>query len=512
MRAFDAICATEWLMTESALRAVLAIANRENTDYQAVATQTGARLDYTRTVEMRGTTAVIPIQGPMFRYANLMTEMSGATSVATIAKDFTAALQNPAVKSILLDIDSPGGQAQGIGELAGIIAAGRGQKPIEAYIGGYGCSAAYWIAAAADALTVDAMAVVGCLGAVSTVPDPERTTSHQIEFVSSQTPRKRADPRTEAGRTDIQRTVDSMAEVFLQDVARLRGTTYETVCDQYGQGGVFVGQEAVDAGMVDHVGTFEGVVSRLNNAQRPAIAPQRVAAHGGGPMSLMDKWREFTANLTPEDLRLEGPAPTPTPEPTPPPPSATGLPSGNPLLAASPPAGMTEEEAAHVRALSEENIALQARVAQLEADKRDARFRDMVLGKGGEGDGAAWLGTAESHLTILQALAAAEGGEESPAFLTYCQEQRALAAQEREAKRLASLQQTYGKGPAPASTVLTGSAMAEIDAKVATYQTEHPGTARGDALQAIIKAEPALYARYQQERRKQIPGVVEVGS
>lgn len=505
MRALEAICATEWLITESALRQILAIANRENTDYHLVAAQSGAKLDYTRRVEMRGTTAVIPIDGPIFRYASLFTEFSGGTTVETVAKDFHAALSNPQVKAILLNIDSPGGQANGIGELAGMIAAGRGQKPIEAYVGGASCSAAYWLASAADRITANEMAMVGCLGARCAVLDPDKTNSREIDFVSSQTPRKLADPRTEQGRGDIQRNIDMMAEVFLRGVAANRGVSYEHVCEHYGQGAVFIGQEALDAGMVDDLGTYEGVLTRLANIARPAAAPQRVAAQGGGAMGLMDKWREFTANLTPEDLSLEmdGAANA----------TAALVPGATILSAAPAPAGMTDEEAAEVQAMREQNATLAARVQQLEADKREARFRAMILGQGGADDGGhAWLGTPESHLTILQALAAQEGGEESPAFLAYCQERRAQAAQEAEAKRLSTLQATYGKNPAPAISAAQGSAMAEIDARVARYQEQHPDAERGAALSAVIRAEPTLYARYQAERKHKIPGVVEVAN
>jgi ClpP class serine protease len=63
--------------------------------------------------KIREGAAVIPVVGPLFRYANIFTAISGASSYEVLAKDFTSALENPDVHSIILDIDSPGGEVNG---------------------------------------------------------------------------------------------------------------------------------------------------------------------------------------------------------------------------------------------------------------------------------------------------------------------------------------------------------------------------------------------------------------
>src|SRR5699024_5901761 len=127
------------------------------------------QLEHTHTVTNRNGVAVIPVTGPIFRYANLFTRISGATSTEVLATDIQAALDDPSIKSIVLNIDSPGGVASGINELANLIYAGRDKKKITAYIGGTGASAAYWIASAAHEVVIDDIGLAGSIGAALSV-------------------------------------------------------------------------------------------------------------------------------------------------------------------------------------------------------------------------------------------------------------------------------------------------------------------------------------------------------
>lgn len=274
MRAVEAICSNEWAIREDFLRLMLKISMREdpldqdalNTLIQpvhAVSTQAGSLLTGTDTIEVRDGVAIVPVTGPIMRYATLFSKISGATSVDMIARDFTTALQDRSIKSILLNIDSPGGQVNGIGELADIIHAARGIKPVYAYIGHEGASAAYWLAAAADKIYASKTSIVGSIGCVAAFPDPKAqpAESKHIEIVSSQSPNKRVDVSTKEGRSHIQALVDDLAQVFVDSVATFRGVTSDYVIEHYGQGGVFVGLRALDAGLVDGISSFEEVLS-----------------------------------------------------------------------------------------------------------------------------------------------------------------------------------------------------------------------------------------------------------
>ena len=216
----------------------------------------------TNAASIRDGVAVIKVSGPLFRYANLMTRVCGATSYELLAQDFNKAVQDPNIKGILLDIDSPGGEVNGCSELSDMIYQARGKKPIIAYASGACCSGAYWIASACDKIFAADTAILGSIGVVSIFEkdDEDKT----IEIVSSQSPNKRSNINTEEGRAKIQARVDELAEVFISKVARNRNITADDVVKNFGEGDVSVGQHAVRQGLADGLSSFEAIVTNFN--------------------------------------------------------------------------------------------------------------------------------------------------------------------------------------------------------------------------------------------------------
>jgi signal peptide peptidase SppA len=239
-----------------------------------VAAQIGRPLENTRRVEVRDGVAVVSIVGPVFRYANLFTEVSGATSIDVLARDFNEALTNPNVRAVLLNVNSPGGEADGVNELSRMIYEARGRKPVVAYVGGIAASGAYWIASAADEVVAEESALFGSIGVVATLRDTRGRDAKAgvatYEIVSSQSPFKRPDPATEEGREQIQAIVDSQAEIFINAIARNRGVDPEHVQSDFGRGNLVPASQAIVAGMTDRLGTFESTLAALAaRFQRP---------------------------------------------------------------------------------------------------------------------------------------------------------------------------------------------------------------------------------------------------
>lgn len=273
MKAFELAAGRAWAMAEEHLFTLLQIAAREGEGPEAVALRLGRPLENTRTVELHGNVAVVPLTGPMFRRANLFTEISGATSTEVFAQDFRTALEDPAVTAIVLDVSSPGGEAAGVNEVADAIHAARGVKPIVAYVGDMAASGAYWIASAADRIVMDATASVGSIGVITQyVRYPDKPGVRVTQIVSSQSPNKNLDPETDAGRAAIQKRVDAMAEVFIGAIARNRGTTPALVAERFGQGGIELGKAAVALGMADQLGSLDSVLAGLSGSPRPGLA------------------------------------------------------------------------------------------------------------------------------------------------------------------------------------------------------------------------------------------------
>lgn len=341
MRLFNFLAGQPWAITADYAQRMVEIyelalerkAKGEELDKQALEKQLGRPLDNTRTVTVRDGVATIPVEGPLFRRADMFTEISGATTVESLAKDFNAALDDPAVKSIVLYIDSPGGEVNGTNEFSDMIFAARGSKPVIAYVAHAGASAAYWIASAADEVVVDATAAVGSIGVIAAVRDPTKEKSKDIRFVSSQSPNKNPDPTTTSGKSQIQAHVDDLAQVFVDTIARNRNVSSETVVKDFGGGGLLVGQKAVDAGLADRVGSYESVLSELQSGERISSKSKTHAADNGAKTMSENQsstlWQRFVAGLKGDEAKAmlaenEGRIPSaPTIPSSPPPPAAS---------------------------------------------------------------------------------------------------------------------------------------------------------------------------------------------
>lgn len=283
-RVLDAICTAQWLITDEWLQTIVSIADRSQSDIQAVLAARGEPLANTVSVVMRDGVAVMPVRGPIFRYANLFTMMSGATSLEMLATDFGQAVANPAVKAIVLEVDSPGGMAAGISEFAGQVRAAAQVKPVIAYVSDLGASAAYWIAAAASELVISDTASVGSIGVV--MQAMRSVEDGTIKIVSSQSPLKHTRPDSEAGQRLFQQQINEKAQVFIDAVAAYRGVTADKVVNDFGQGFVLVGATAVAAGMADRLGSLESIIAGLSGDKR---------------------MRKLTMNITRESIAAEHP-------------------------------------------------------------------------------------------------------------------------------------------------------------------------------------------------------------
>jgi len=262
-RAFELAASRPWLMLPDALDGLMAIADRQG-DPEALEARLGRQLENTRAVTVRNGVAIIPVVGPIMRYANLFTRISGATSTQELATDFQTALDDPKVKAIVFNVDSPGGEANGINELSDMIHAARGKKPIKAYGGGSVASGAYWVASAADELVVDDTALMGSIGVVVEVLTREaREGEKRWTITSRNAPNKRPDISTEEGRAEISKTIDALGDVFVAKVARNLGVDADKVPAMGDHGGLMVGAAAVKAGLAHRLGSLETLIAEL---------------------------------------------------------------------------------------------------------------------------------------------------------------------------------------------------------------------------------------------------------
>lgn len=213
--------------------------------------------------------AVLPLFGTIFPRANMMTEISGATSAESFGAQFSQLMADPNINAIVLDVDSPGGQIGGVQELASKIFAARGTKPIVAVANHLMASAAYWIGTAADEVVVTPSGEVGSIGVFAAHSDMSKAMEMdgvKVSMISAgkyKTEGNPYQPLSEEALASIQGRVNDAYDMFINAVARNRGANPDEVRNGFGEGRTVGAQQAVKLGMADRVGTLEETVSRL---------------------------------------------------------------------------------------------------------------------------------------------------------------------------------------------------------------------------------------------------------
>jgi len=214
--------------------------------------------------------AVIPMHGVMAKRMNLFTRISGGVSTELVTKALDQALGDPDVSGILLDIDSPGGVIDGVQELGDRVFDGRNQKPIVAYTDGMMASAAYWVGSAADRIYISGGTVMtGSIGVVATHVDYSqyekklgiKTTevyAGKYKRITSQ-----YKPLSKEGRQNLQDMVDYLYTVFVDEIAKHRGVSSNTVLEDMADGKIFIGKQGIDASLVDGVSTRDRIINKI---------------------------------------------------------------------------------------------------------------------------------------------------------------------------------------------------------------------------------------------------------
>lgn len=261
-----------WYIREETMDVMLGILERrmrnEALDPETLA-MVMARQDerqYSDTQNVRGI-GVLPLHGPIFPKANLMTQMSGATSIEEFRADFRSLMANDFVSTIVMDVDSPGGHADMIPEMAAEIRAARDIKPIIAVANTNMCSAAMFLAAQASKVYSTESGMVGSIGTLLVHTDESR--KDEIEGIkktyihAGEYKTELAGPLSEGAKGRLQDWVDHHYAMFVNNMAEGRGTTAEDVIENYGKGSILTPAQAQSVGMIDGVQSLDHVLGRL---------------------------------------------------------------------------------------------------------------------------------------------------------------------------------------------------------------------------------------------------------
>lgn len=216
-----------------------------------------------------GSVAILPIYGVLTPRATLFSDISGGTSVESFRNDFSEAVNDDDISGIVLDVNSPGGSTELITELAADIRAAREVKPVVAIANTQAASAAYHLASQATELFVTPSGNVGSIGVFAAHEDISKALEEagvKTTLISAGRFKTEGNPYEPLGaeaKRAIQHRVDDHYAIFVRDVAAGRGVDESTVRSGYGEGRVLHAGDALAAGMVDGVQTFDATVGAL---------------------------------------------------------------------------------------------------------------------------------------------------------------------------------------------------------------------------------------------------------
>ena len=228
--------------------------------------------------------ALIPIEGMLMKKAAGLMAYSGMCTYEDITEQFSAAIDDPSVRAVLLAIDSPGGQTHGVFELSDLIHSARGSKPIYAAADDLAASAAYCIACSADRVFVTRTGAVGSIGVMSLHTDQsglDAKLGMKYTYISAgkgKTEGNPHEPLSDKAYATVKAEVDRQYGMFVDAVARGRRISADAVV---AAGAACYFADSAVPMLADQVGTLDDALEALEAKISTAPARSFTTSSGG---------------------------------------------------------------------------------------------------------------------------------------------------------------------------------------------------------------------------------------
>ena len=227
-----------------------------------------------------GNVAVLNINGVIMPKESQLSRWFGLSTCEGISRIVGQLCNDESVSVIVLNMDTPGGSVAGIDELTTELRDLRGKKKIVAVSNSLMASAGYYIASAADEIIATPSSETGSIGVFTTHIDYSKMLDEvgmDVTFIQAgeyKTEGNMYEPLTDEAREYMQNVVNQYYNQFINAVSKGRGITPSAVRENYGKGRVLTAKDALSAGMVDKIESFNQVIARLTASKR-AQSPRR---------------------------------------------------------------------------------------------------------------------------------------------------------------------------------------------------------------------------------------------
>jgi signal peptide peptidase SppA len=310
--------------------------------------------------------AVISISGTLVKNASWMDAQSGLQSYADIRTMIADARDDPGIRGVLLDVDSPGGEVGGLFDLADEVFAVREQKPCYAIANDEAFSAAYALASSAQRLFVTRTGGVGSIGVIAVHMDQSGFDEKMgRKYTAIYAGARKNDfsthqPLSDDARANLQGEIDRLYDMFVATVSRSRGLKPALIRNT--EAGLFWGEKAISAGLADQVGSFDDALAAVSEAARSfrksraaASAEAQIEEQGEEPMAQQPDTKPADASTDPVTAPVQTSPAAVAPAPAAP---AAEPPAPEPVSAPATPAVDAATIEARIRAEHEEIAAL----------------------------------------------------------------------------------------------------------------------------------------------------------
>lgn len=261
-----------WAITRPMLQVVASVIARRVAGRESSAETIDAALVNRKNLPqpVAGSVAIIPVYGVLAPRVNMMTEMSGGTTCERITAQLRECMANKAIKTILLDVDSPGGNVAGVTELCKELLRARAKKPIIAVAQYTMASAAYWLSSCCTDIMVSPSAIVGSIGVYTSHDDLsqalklEGVTRTYLSAGDGKVDGNEAEPLSSEAAGRIKAMIDTSYGSMVADIVkgRGRGMTTAKVTNEW-KAFIYTAKDAVALGLADGIATLDETVARV---------------------------------------------------------------------------------------------------------------------------------------------------------------------------------------------------------------------------------------------------------